>query len=126
MDAEQIELLGRKHGVLLPDFATREELVASFAATTSRGGTAVLRCYAALIGLCTRIGRESGADYAAHRFDPLAYGGQVYGWLREQDVSVANIGTVGIRLLNMVVLETFPRKAETDDALGKSPAAAES
>ena len=121
-DLPTVSLLGRVHVVSMPDLAACEELLAAIGETRGRTGSARLRAFAACLGLCTRLGREAGADYAALRFDPLAYGGAVYSYLRTQGADHASIATAAVALLAPLGDAAFPRKTEVDDAMGKSAA----
>lgn len=116
----KVSLLGREHHVVMPDYAAREELMVAYGESAKKGGVALLRVYAAALGLCTRIGRESGADYAKHRFDCLSYGGEVYGWLRGQKVTPAEVAQAAIPVIIAVSQATFPRQDEVDAAAGNS------
>lgn len=119
-------ILGKPHAVALPDFAIREELVSAYGDAAKRGGSALMRVYGAVLGLCCpSVGRAAGADYAAARFDALAYGGKVYGHLREKGMAPADVAAAAIPLVVQVVEATFPRQEEVDSAMGKSPAGAE-
>jgi len=118
-----VPLLGRSHPVALPDFAALEELVAVYADASKRGGSAAMRAYGAVLGLCCpTLAKAAGADYAAHRFDALAFGGKVYGYLREKGAAPADVATAAMPLIVQVVEATFPRQEEVDAAMGKSPA----
>lgn len=121
----QVVILGRQRTVTLPDFAAREEIAAAYGEALKRGGIALLRVYAAGIGLCTGAARDSGASYAKHRFDLLSYGGEVYGWLREQGMSPKEIATVGVTIVETVSTALFPRKSELEEAAGNSAGNAE-
>jgi len=125
-DFKQINLLGRKHAVIVPDYAASEELVVAYRSVVDRGGVALMRVYAAAIGLSTRLGKESGADYAASRFDVLAYGGAVYGWLRKQKVEIKEIAAIGVEIIQTVADSTFPSDVEVEEQMGKSEASAAS
>lgn len=116
----KVTLLGRPHAVVMPDFATREDLVVAYGEARNKRGVALLRVYSAALGLCTRLGRESGVDYTSHRFDALSYGGEVYGWLRGAGVSQGDIAEQAIPVIVAVAEATFPRQAEVDVARGKS------
>lgn len=116
----KVALLGRDHTVTLPDFAAREELLIAYGENRHRKGVAVLRVYSAMLGLCTRLGRESGADYARHRFDVLAYGGEVYGWIRQRGGSPADLATAAAPLLAALSENLFPSDAEVAGAAGNS------
>lgn len=99
--------------VALPDFATREELAIGWHEAAKRGdGLGLRRVAAAALGLCTAIGRQSRQDYAASKCDPLAYGGGVYGWLREQKVETANIVEAGGECVRLCAEALFPRAPE--------------
>jgi hypothetical protein len=119
-DILNISLLGRSHAITLPDFAAAEELLAALGETKDGAPSRRLRAMSAIVGLCTRIGRESGADYAAHRFDALAYGGEVYGWLRAKGAKPADIATAAMVILGPLSESLFPREQEVTDAMGKS------
>lgn len=121
-ETPHIDVGGRKHAVIMPDFAAREELLVAYGGARDRGGVALLRVYAAAIGLCTRLGREAGADYGAHRYDVLAYGGAVYGWLRQGGASVKLIAELGGPLIVSVSESLYPRQSEVDAAAGNSGA----
>lgn len=146
MEPTFIEIGGTKHAVVLPDYTAREELLAAYFALKDTGGVGLLRVYAAMIGLCTRIGRRSGVDYQAERFDVLAYGGKVYAWLRKgcpeltkseafpdgglmrtcPQVAIPDIVAVGAILKPLIEADTFPSEDEVKDATGKSQGIAES
>lgn len=115
-----VPLLGRNHYIKLPDYSAREELMIAYGESRNKKGVALLRVYGAFLGLCTRLGKESGADFARHRFDVLSYGGEVYGWLRGQGVTMAEIAEAAIPVVLAVDEVTFPRQAEVDEAAGNS------
>lgn len=117
-EIQRIELLGDKHAVILPDFAAREELAVAWGQARDRGGIALLRVLSAALGLCTRLGRQAGADYAKHRFDVLAYGGEVYGWLRSKGATPAEVRDAAMPVLVQVVRATFPTDDEVEAAAG--------
>lgn len=115
-----VKLLDQDHAVTLPPFAEREEIaVAHTRALRGNGGT-LPRASAAAIGLCTRIGRLSGVDYAACGCDPLVYGGRVYGWLREKGATLDDILIAGRVVVEQVNAALYPRKAEVDAQVGFS------
>jgi len=113
-----IELLGKAESIVIPtDYALLEEL---FAAANGSSGTRLLRAYAAMIGLCCpAVGRMSKASYSAHGYDPIAYGRQVYSWLHDQKVSIAEVSTAGSVLYPLILLAAFPRADEVSEAVGK-------
>lgn len=111
-----VTLLGRKHAVTMPDFAAREDVIVRYGATSKKGGVPLLRCYAAALGLCTRLGRESGADFAACSYDILGYGGQVYSYLREQGCSAAQIAEAALPVVAAIGQATYPRQKDLDEA----------
>lgn len=123
-EPQRVTLLGEQHAVTLPDFAAREELLVAYGDLRHRRGVAVLRVYAAAIGLCTRIGRRSEADFARHRFDVLAYGGEVYGWLRERKATPEQIAQAALPIICVIGVELYPREVEVDAAAGNSEGAA--
>lgn len=123
---DTVDLGGETHAVTVPrDFAICEELVVAYSGAVQRGGVSALRAGAAILGLCTRLGRLSGADYAAHRFDALAYGGEVYGWLRRSKrCEIGEIGRAASAIFPRLLEATFPREAEVEGALGNSEGSA--
>lgn len=116
MEIQKVKLLGQEHAVVAPSFAEREEIALAYATTRPRGGVALLRAYAAAIGLSTRIGRQCKVDYAACKCDPLVYGGQVYGWLRERKVSPEEIAVAGLVCVQAAVTAMAPREPEVQAA----------
>ena len=117
-----IEALGRRHHVRLPDFAAREELAVAYSEACRRRGVTLLRACAAILGLCTRLGTEAGADYARHRFDALSYGGEMYSWLRQQGMTPADVTTQAILVLGPLTQALAPREEEVVARLGESGA----
>jgi len=109
-----IDLLDRKHAITLPNFAEREELAAALHEVDHGKLTShqTLRRLAAGIGLCTRIGRESGLTYASHKYDLASYGGAIYGWLREQGVQPRDLVAPGRACLAECASSLMPREAE--------------
>jgi len=110
----QIELLGRKHTITLPGMAEREELAAALHELNQGKLTAfqTLRRLAAALGLCTRLGRESGQTYAGHGYDLAGYGGAVYAWLRQQGVEPRDIVAPGRACLGACAESLMPREVE--------------
>jgi hypothetical protein len=82
----RVSLLGRSHAVVPPpSLIEQEELYLAWQEARAKPkGLRIIRVAAALVGLCTRIGREAGASYPACDCDPLVYGGAVYNWIRTQ------------------------------------------
>lgn len=113
----KVSLLG-EHAVTLPDFAAREELMVAYGEARNKKGVALLRVYGAVLGLCSRLGKRAEADYAASRFDVLAYGGEVYGWLRGQGVTPAQVAEAALPVIVAISEATFPRESEVKQALG--------
>ena len=110
-----IEILGERHIVTLPGFTEREEVFAADV-DVSRAkdpGLRRLRSLAAAIGMCTRIGRRSGASYKDHGFDPLSYGGALLSQPRGHLMAAVSDGL-------------YPRAAEVEDEAGKSEGGEES
>ena len=122
---DKIHLLGKDHAITLPDFTAREELLVAYHEGNTRKGITLLRAYSAILGLCTRLGRSCGADYGKHRFDALAYGGEVYGWLRQQGATQADIAAQAIPVLTLLVEKSFPTVAEVETAKGNFEGRAE-
>jgi hypothetical protein len=124
-EPEFVLVLNRQRAILFPDFAAREELVVAYGEALKRRGVALLRVYSAAIGLCTNATKESRADYQKHRFDVLSYGGEVYGWLREQKMSPSEISTAGVKIVEALSAVLFPRESEVKEAEGNSGGNAE-
>lgn len=79
----RVLLLGREHAVVLPGQIERMELAVAWDRARSRRspGLALYRAAAAMVGLCTRLGRSAGIAYGDAGCDALVYGGAVYNWL---------------------------------------------
>lgn len=118
----KVDLLGRSHHVVMPDFSTREELIVAYSESGKRGGVTLLRVYSAALGLCTRLGREAGVEYSKHRYDVLSYGGEMYGWLRDQGIAPKDIAIAAIRVIEAVGKAMFPRAVEVEEAAKNSEA----
>jgi hypothetical protein len=116
-----IEILGKPHTVKLPkQFAVKEELVVAY--VESAGSTSARqRVCAAVIGICTDIGAEARADYVKARFDVLAYGGAVYGYLREKGVEMEDVPKAAAPILRELEAAAFPRKEELAERKVFSP-----
>lgn len=115
-----VTILGEKRAVFMPDFAAREELMVAYGEALKKQGVAKLRVYAATLGLCTMLGRKAGADYARARFDVLAYGGEVYSWLRGQGATVEQIAEAAIPVLTEVSQALYPSETEVRAEVGNS------
>lgn len=110
-----ITILGREWPVKIPpQFAVREELVAALGEASDHGGR-TMRAYGAIVGVCTTVGREAGADYVKARFDAFAYGGAVYGWLREQGATPQDVTTAGAAIFPALTAGLFPREPEVKE-----------
>ena len=104
-----ITLLGKDWPITLPDFATREDVAV---ANAGARGLPRLRIYAAAIGLCTGIGKAAGVALDAPGYDVMAYGRQVYSYIREKGATPAEVDTVGLTLSLLVLESVSPRKEE--------------
>lgn len=126
----KLPLLGESHGLVLPEWAEREELAIGYSDLIRRldqteGATIhpqLLRIYSAAIGLSVpRIGRrakeaDARTDYLKCSCSPLEYGGRVYGWLRGAGATPAEIQEAGLRCLEAVGNALAPRKEEVEAA----------
>lgn len=121
-----VTLLGEKHlvGVDRIDFATREDLVATFSRLESVEDGRQSRLAAATVGLCTRIGRRANVELAACGYDVLGYGTKVYDYLRRQNVNPTELGQAAGICLNVLVESMAPTQAELKAAEGFSGAGA--
>jgi hypothetical protein len=114
-EGRKIELLGKAHAVVLPSsFCVREEISLAFYAASKRARSPVQlrRAAAAALGLCTRIGRHSGASYEESGCDPLVYGGKVYDWLVAEGATATDILTVGRQVVDAVNEALYPAPSE--------------
>lgn len=97
-DVVRVEILGRKHAVTLPSsLIQREELYLAWAEARDGEGPVYrnVRLACALVGACTRIGRESGVTYEGSGCDAAVYGGRVYDHLRAAGVVLDEKNTRG-------------------------------
>ncbi|NBU17402.1 MAG: hypothetical protein EBS48_10435 [Actinobacteria bacterium] len=107
-----ITIQGEEFEIRLPaQFAPKEELLFAMSEAGDRMA-ARLRVYAAMIGLCTDIGPRAKLDYTASRFDVLAYGGAVYGLLRENGVEPEQIVDLAGPIHQALLGAVFPREGE--------------
>lgn len=112
--------------VTLPDFAIREELVVAWT-DAGEDFMALRRVCAAAVGLCTRVGRLSKADFARHNCNVRSYGGAVYNYLHDQGESLETVMRAGYAILAHIAEQMAPRKEEVDDRVDfTDPAAADS
>ena len=118
VDVTKVSLLGSDHTVVLPDMATREDLYHAYLDASKKKGITIFRVLAAAIGLCTRIGgdKHANADFSGHRFDVLAYGGEVHSWLREKEVAHDLIVTAAQVIFELIAKSLFPRQSEIESA----------
>ena len=121
-----ITLLGKERAIRLPpQFAVKEELVVAYGESEGNTGRR-MRVLGAIVGMCTDLGPELKADYVKARFDVLAYGGAVYGSLRERGVSAGDVAGAAYAILPLLSATVFPREQEVAERAGfTAPAAAE-
>ena len=103
--------------VTLPDLVTRQELVTAWV-DAGEDFMALRRVAAAAIGLCTRVGKLSRADYARHGCNIRSYGGAVANYLHEQGEDVEPVMRAGMAILAHVAEHEAPSKEEVDDRAG--------
>lgn len=117
-DPVTVELLGRKHAVRVPDFATCEAILVEYNACVGHNRPMQLAWLcAAVLGVTTRIGGESGADLAAFRYDLLAYGQKVYAYIRNKDRKVTgNVLYQSVTPILRMVGDAFVSEAEVEEA----------
>ena len=107
-----VKLLGRDLIVKLPpQFAVKEELVFAYGDHVDHTSRR-LRVCGAILGMCTSLGEESGFDYVKAKYDALAYGGAVYGRLRELGATPAQVATAGAVVYRLLSDNVFPREEE--------------
>lgn len=116
----KVELLGERHAYRPPPFADRADILLGFARHADRDDLVAMRLMAATVGLATRIGERAKLSYTRLGCDVLAYGGAVYGWLREQGATDEQIVTAGIALYREVVGTHAPTKEEVKAEMGNS------
>lgn len=111
MDAPKtVTILGPQEVRIPPQFAVREELILAY--NDAGSFSARQRVNSAVIGLCTPLGKAAKVDYVRARFDVLAYGGAMYGYLREQGASMADVATAAKPILEYLDKLLFPSEAE--------------
>ena len=120
-----INILGAQHVATPPNFADREALVMAWGEHGPSGEHRSVRCYAAAIGACCGLGRMAGASLAKSKYDVLAYGGEVYSWLRERGATTAEIIAAATPILESLGAALFPRESEVAAAAGFSGAVSE-
>ena len=123
---DAVNIVGREWPVKLPpQFTVAEELVRSYGESVDDNGQ-FLRACGAILGIATKIGNEAGADYVKAGFRPLAYGGAVYGWLREKGATPKEIAELAAPLYARMRDRCFPRESEVSAQAGfTEPAPAE-
>lgn len=117
----------------LPLFVEREELFAAWAPLQAAAGgapdvaavLALCRVYGAALGLSTAIGKASKADYTARKNDPIAYGGDVYSFLRENGANQPDIIRAALPILEEIAERLWPREEEVAAAAVPSAPLAE-
>lgn len=121
MPKAQIAILGREFEVKKPpQFVVKEELVVAYGDALDRKGHR-LRVAAAVLGICSpELQREARADYRAASFDPLAYGGAVYSFLRQRGATAREVIEQAEALVVELTDEIFPRQSEVIAAVGNS------
>ncbi len=108
-----IDLAGKSYPITLPDFATREDIALAWhTAATAADGSALRRVAGAAVGLCSPAGRRAGASFDGTGL--LLYGGKVYGWMREQGMTVEAVLGVGADVVKLCADSVFPREAEVE------------
>lgn len=112
--------------VTLPDFVVRQELTTAWV-ECGEDYMALRRVCAAAVGLCTRVGKLSRADYARHNCNVRSYGGAVYNYLHDQGESLETVMRAGYAILAHIAEQMSPSKEEVDGRVGfTDPAAADS
>ena len=121
---KDVTIIGREWPIKLPpQFAVAEELVMAYAEAGESSGQRLRAC-AAVIGICTGLGVEAKADYVKAGFRPLAYGGAVYGYLREKGAKPVDVIHAALPLLALLSERVFPRESEVaEQASFSGPAA---
>lgn len=108
-----IDIAGTSYPITLPDFATREDIaLAWYTSASAADGPALRRVAGAAVGLCSPAGRRAGASFDGNGL--LLYGGKVYGWMREQGMTVEAVLTVGADVVKLCADSVFPREAEVE------------
>jgi len=110
---------GREYPLTLPDFDKREDLALSWhQAATASDGASLRRIAAAALGLCSLLGKRSGASWEACGCNVLAYGGKVYSYLREAKATIPEVMEQGGIAVGLCADSVFPREAEVDTRAG--------
>lgn len=111
--------------VALPLYVDREALLTQWHRAREEGAepAAMQRVCGALIGRCAPfIGRASKADWNGCGCDPRVYGGVVYSYLREQGMSVEEVGEAARTIVGLIVesLTARPTAEEVSKRAGES------
>jgi len=113
---ERVEIKGRKHRVVLPGFAEREDLfVAYYSDEAKRPRRRERVLFAALALSVPSLKAGTVADYEAAQLDPVVFGSRVYNRLRSADHSRAELLPAAVKAFEVIATNTFPREAEVTD-----------
>lgn len=111
-----------------PSHTDRGDLVTAYAnaleAAEAGGGSALARVYAAVIGLSTRVGRDSRVDFGACNCNVLVYGGRILDWLHDQGALATDIANAGAEITSRII-DTLAPSADEVAAAEKNSAARE-
>lgn len=118
-----IRLLDQDWPVNLPDFAARDEMLEAAREASDAQSPSVLRVCAALVALCSPVGRELRVDYVKARCNPLVYGGAAYSRLLERGATSEQIVAAAGVILPLLRTSRFPTVPEVAETVDFSPAA---
>lgn len=126
---QTITLLGKAHTITLPGppdgYMVIEELLLAWTKADKSGDMMlVARANCAMIGMTTRIGRLSGADYRQSH-QPLVYGGAVYTWLAGEKADPTEVAVAATKCLEALLEARFSRDTEVKAAEDFTPAPGE-
>lgn len=112
-----VTIAGKDYPLTLPDFAEREDLALAWhTAAAASDGSALRRIAAAALGLCSALGKRSGAVWNGR--DLMLYGGKVYSYLREAKATIPEIMEQGGHAVALCAESVFPREVEVESRAG--------
>jgi hypothetical protein len=116
-----IKIQDQTYPIRLPDFATREELVESYA-NSGKAQRTVGYILVAITGVCCP-GLLQGLEMGSYEdtLDPLRWGRALYSQLRENEIPTAEVMTQGAELLKVILEDLYPRELEVEEGKPSSP-----
>lgn len=108
----EVTILGKVYAVRPPvQFSPKEALLVAISETAGMTFQRQI-AQAAVVGMCTKLGTEIGADFVKARFDALAYGNAVYSHLRTHGMKMEELPEIAGPIIAELSRQVFPREAE--------------